>query len=44
MKKLIAVLAAFITFTAFTSALASPELGSGPFKPTSTSSTPTPGS
>jgi|GEM_PF-1791668 len=44
MKKLIAVVAALITFTAFTSALADPQLGSGPYKPTSTSSTPTPGS
>jgi len=44
MKKLIAVLAAFITVSAFTSALAEPSAGGGIFKPTSTSSTPTPGS
>jgi len=40
MKKLITVLAAFITVAAFTSALADPQMGGGAYKPTSTSSTP----
>ena len=43
MKKFIAVLTAFVTITAFTSALADPSQGGGLWRPTSNSSTPVSG-